>query len=261
MNYTLLIFLILLATTVGTTGIGAGLVAFFKKGNSQISRIILGFAAGIMLVASFLELLEPAIEIAEEYSTTPAWLVVTGGFLLGCFLILILDLIIGRIKNRNGNVSHKQSLMLATAISLHNIPEGFAIGVLLGALGNYFQMQELWAVIPILVAIGLHNLPEGTVVSVSFMKSGMSKMKSFLLGQVAGLVQFIFGIIGYFVVINVHSILPYAMSFAAGAMIWVAAHELIPESQENKKKHPYLATIGIIIGIAFMLILDMMLPH
>ena len=161
-----------------------------------------------------------------------------------------LDIILRRMV-----FAYKQSSILAGAISIHNLPEGFAIGVLLGALPADFRPEELALIIPIILAIGLHNIPEGTAVAISFRREGASKTSAFFLGQIAGLAELLAGILGFFIVTRFDAIMPAALSFAAGAMVWVAVHELIPECQKNKEHHPYLATIGIIIGVALMLIL------
>jgi len=261
MYHILFLFLILLGATWVATTIGAALVVFFKKGDGQMSHIMLGFAAGVMIVAAFWQLLQPAIEIAEERFAINAIFPVLGGFLAGCLTILLLDMFLARLKDKreaSGKQSFKfkKSFMMVSAISIHNLPEGFAVGVLIGTLGSNFQIEHLMALLPVIIAIALHNLPEGTVVSVSFQSEGLSKMKSFFLGQVAGLAEFIAGVVGFIVVVNMDGVLPYALAFAAGAMIWVAVHELIPECQKNKEKHPYYATIGIIVGVAIMLVLS-----
>ncbi|MDR2183730.1 MAG: ZIP family metal transporter [Clostridiales bacterium] len=261
MDHILFIFLILLGATWIATTIGAALVMFFKRSDSQMSHIMLGFAAGVMIVAAFWQLLQPAIEIAEERFGGNAIFPVLGGFLVGCLTILLLDMFLAhrkKIRDAKGEQGFrfKKSFMMVSAISIHNLPEGFAVGVLIGTLGSNFQTEQLMALLPVIIAIALHNLPEGTVVSVSFRNEGLSKFKSFFLGQVAGLTEFIASVAGFLVVVSLDGILPYALAFAAGAMIWVAVHELIPECQKNKERHPYYATIGIIVGIAIMLALS-----
>lgn len=261
MSHILLLFLILLGATWAATTIGAALVVFFKRGDGQMSHIMLGFAAGVMIVAVFMQLLVPAIEIAEEYFVIHAIFPVLGGFLAGCLTILFLDIFLAHLKKRREaeglqGFRFKKSSMMVSAISIHNLPEGFAVGVLIGTLGYNFQIEQLMSILPVVTAIALHNLPEGTVVSVSFQSEGLSKMKSFFMGQIAGLTEFIAGVLGFLVVINMDRILPYVLAFSAGSMIWVAVHELIPECQKNKEKHPYYATIGIIAGVAVMLVLS-----
>jgi len=256
------IFLVFLALAIGTwfaSAIGAALVAFVKKRNATLTNLILGFTAGVILMVSFVELLHPAIHRAEEISLLPAWVVVPGAFAIGFLAALLLDMHIARIKAKKegkGSYKYKQGVMLLGALSVHSIPEGLALGILLGALGRQFDMAGFLAVMPIIIAVGLHKLPEGTAVAVAFQKDGMSKLKSFLLGQASGFFGFLTGILGFVVAINVDAILPYAMAFAGGAMIWVAIHELIPESGKSRAQRPYLATIGVFLGVLLMLFVD-----
>ena len=262
MNSTVLIILILIAVTWLASTVGSALVVFFKRENNQMSSTILGFAAGVMLVAAFWHLLHPAFDIAEQHTPFEPVVVVTGGFLLGCFIILLLDMCLNRVKKRrehtNGGqgLRFKQSFMLVGSISLHKLPEGFAVGVLLGALCDCHMDEQLLALLPVLVALALHNLPEAAAVSISFRKEGLSRTKSFFTGQVPGVSELLSGIAGFLVVTNIAGVMPYAMSFAAGAMVWVVVHEIIPECQKNRGKNPYLATIGIVVGLALMIAMD-----
>ena len=159
----------------------------------------------------------------------------------------------------NDNARLKRSVMLRLSITLHNIPEGLAVGVAFGALQEGFTSEKLMGAISVAVGIGLQNFPEGAAVSVPLRREGYSRKKSFFIGQASGMVEPIAGIIGALLVIYVETILPYALSFAAGAMILVAVHELIPECQQNQKEQPYFATMGIIFGFAVMMLLDVML--
>ena len=150
-------------------------------------------------------------------------------------------------------------IMLVLSITLHNIPEGLAVGVAFGALGTGASPYGLMGAVSIAVGIGLQNFPEGAAVSVPLRREGYSRRRSFLLGQASGLVEPVSGVIGALLVVTVEAILPYALAFAAGAMILVAVHELIPECQQNQKEQPYCATMGIILGFAVMMLLDVML--
>jgi len=189
----------------------------------------------------------------------PAWLVVPGAFGLGFLVTFLLDRYIGRVKGGRAHTGkpsmYKQGIILFGALSVHNIPEGLALGILLGAIGQ-FRIDELWAVIPLVIAVALHKVPEGAAISVTFQKDGMSKFRSFLVGQASGFFGFIAGVMGFVIAININAALPYAMAFAGGAMVWVVVHELIPESNKNRDKKPYLATIGLFVGILLMLIVD-----
>jgi len=257
----ILIFLALATGTWMAASVGAAMIVFVKKETGQLFRLVFGFAAGVILMVSFVELLHPAIHRAEAYSALPAWVIVPGGFVIGFISVLLLDKCISNFKAKKegtggGSFKYRQSLILLSALSAHNLPEGFALGILLGALGNRFHIEELVAFIPLIIAIGLHKLPEGTAISVSFRKDGMSKFKSFICGQISGFVGFLSGVVGFLLAVNINAILPYAMAFAGGAMVWVAIHELIPESRKNNEKSPYLATVGVILGVLLMLLVD-----
>jgi len=260
MNGFVLIFILLGAGTWLAAVFGAATVAFVKKNGGALTYLVLGLAAGVILMVSFTELLHPAIHIAGANSFLPPWIVVPGAFFMGFLTTLLLDMHINRLKNRRekaGKASlYKQGLMLFGALSVHNIPEGLALGVLLGALGVHFVRGEIWVVLPLVIAIALHKIPEGAAISIAFQKEGLSKPKSFLLGQASGFLGFVAGIIGFTVAVNIDTILPYAMAFAGGAMVWVAVHELIPESRRYNGKWRYLATVGICIGVLLMLIVD-----
>jgi len=259
MTEILLVFGILAAGTWFAAAFGAALVAFVKKNNGFAATLILGFAAGVILMVTFAELLHPAIHRAEAYASLPAWVVVPGAFGVGFLCTFLLDKQIARIKakkeqNGRGGFKYKQGVMLLGALAVHNIPEGLALGILLGALGSHFHMEELLAVVPVAVAIGAHKLPEGMAIAVAFQGDGMAKFKSFLIGQSSGFFGFLSGIVGFIVAININAALPYAMAFAGGALTWVAVHELIPGGQD--KKYPYLATIGVFFGVLLMLFVD-----
>ncbi len=263
------VVLMALIATLGTwlvTALGAATVAFFKSPNPKILNLMLGFASGVMIAASFWSLLQPAIERAEADSSLPAYFVATTGFLFGAIFMWVSDKTVSfarkRAQNPNGKSSEKLNriIMLILSITLHNIPEGLAVGVAFGALRNVgITGETLMGAITIAIGIGLQNFPEGAAVSLPLRREGYSRRKSFLYGQASGMVEPIAGVIGAVLVVYVEKILPYALSFAAGAMILVAVHELIPECQKGRKTHPYFSTMGIISGFAVMMLLDVML--
>ena len=258
-----------LIATLGTwfvTALGAATVVFFRSPNQKAMNLMLGFASGVMIAASFWSLLQPAIERAEAVSLVPAWFVATAGFLFGAFFMWLSDKAVTFARRRASNTSELSServnriIMLVLSITLHNIPEGLAVGVAFGALQNGgYSPENLMGAITIAIGIGLQNFPEGAAVSVPLRREGFSRRKSFLLGQASALVEPIAGVVGALLVVYVEAILPYALAFAAGAMILVAVHELIPECQQNQKAQPYFATMGIVLGFAVMMLLDVML--
>ena len=261
--------LMALAATVGTwlvTALGAATVVFFKSPAPKILNLMLGFASGVMIAASFWSLLQPAVEGAEKVSAQPPWLVATAGFLLGAAFMWISDKVVSFAVRRTDSGRGREDgrarriAMLILSITLHNIPEGLAVGVAFGVLGREgYTTEGLMGAISIAVGIALQNFPEGAAVSVPLRREGHSRRKSFLLGQASGMVEPVAGVLGALLVVSMESILPYALSFAAGAMILVAVHELIPECQSNQKAHPYFATMGIVAGFAVMMLLDVML--
>ena len=299
------IFLALLATTAtwSVTALGAATVIFFKSPNARLMNLMLGFASGVMIAASFWSLLQPAIERAEARQGLPAWLVATAGFLSGAVFMWMSDQAVTYARMRTGNMhpdhhtfntsphsgkhnrktfaesdiqacsasSHairlqdatnerfSRILMLILSITLHNIPEGLAVGVAFGALQDGYSPESLMGAVTIAVGIGLQNFPQGAAVSIPLRREGFSRTKSFFYGQASGIVEPIAGLCGALLVVYVEAILPFALSFAAGAMILVAVHELIPECQQNQKNQPYSATMGIVLGFAVMMLLDVML--
>ena len=263
------IVIMVLIATLGTwfvTALGAATVAFFNTPNPKVLNFMLGFAAGVMIAASFWSLLQPAIERAEANSEMPAYLIATMGFLCGAVFMWGSDKIVSYARNRANSTQGKsyerlnRIIMLILSITLHNIPEGLAVGVAFGSLPNGdYSMESLMGAITIAVGIGLQNFPEGAAVSIPLRREGYSRKKSFLLGQASGLVEPIAGVVGALLVVYIESILPFALSFAAGAMILVSVHELIPECQKNQDTQPYFATMGIVLGFAVMMLLDVML--
>lgn len=263
-----LVLLALLAT-IGTwlvTALGAATVIFFSTPNPKLLNLMLGFAAGVMIAASFWSLLQPAIERAEAMDGLPAYLVATIGFLSGAAFMWGSDKAVNfaRARANCSTDTHSEKLnrviMLVLSITLHNIPEGLAVGVAFGALArDGYTSEALLGAFSVAIGIGLQNFPEGAAVSLPLRREGYSRRKSFLLGQSSGMVEPVAGVLGAFLVVYVEPLLPYALAFAAGAMILVAVHELIPECQQDKGKKPYTATMGIMLGFACMMLLDVML--
>jgi len=245
------------------TAMGASMVFFFKKINRKVLDGMLGFAAGIMIAASFWSLLSPAIEISESLGKTP-WIPAVSGFLCGGFALFIIDKILPhlhlgskRSEAEGIKTGWQKSVLLVLAITLHNIPEGLAIGVAFGALASEFSSITLTGAVAIAIGIGIQNFPEGAAVSVPLRREGLSRFKSFWYGQLSGIVEPIAGVIGAVAVLSMTNFLPYALSFAAGAMIFVVIEELIPESQLHKNND--IATIGALAGFALMMALDVAL--
>jgi ZIP family zinc transporter len=245
------------------TALGAGLVFFFRSINRKILDGMLGFAAGVMIAASYWSLLAPAIEMAEE-GPLPAWVPATVGFLLGGIFLWIIDKILPHLhlgfprEEAEGiKTSWHRSVLLVLAITLHNIPEGLAVGVAFGALASDLPAASLAGAVALALGIGIQNFPEGTAVSVPLRREGFSRIKSFWYGQLSGVVEPVAGILGAVAVILVKPLLPYALAFAAGAMIYVVVEELIPESQLEKNTD--IATMGAMTGFAVMMTLDVAL--
>jgi zinc transporter, ZIP family len=256
----------LLATlfTWGVTAFGAAMVFFFKTINRKVLDAMLGFAAGVMIAASFWSLLAPAIEMAEADGTVASWIPAVVGFLLGGLFLRGVDLVLPHlhlgepIENAEGiHTSWRRSVLLVLAITLHNIPEGLAVGVAFGAVAYNLPSATLAGAIALAIGIGIQNFPEGAAVSVPLRREGMSRRKAFWYGQLSGFVEPVAGVIGAATVLLMRPILPYALSFAAGAMLFVVVEELIPESQANKNTD--IATMGAMLGFAIMMMLDVAL--
>jgi ZIP family zinc transporter len=255
----------LLATcfTWFVTALGAALVFFFKTINRQALDGMLGFAAGVMIAASFWSLLAPAIAMAEESGVT-AWVPATVGFLLGGGFLWVIDKLLPHLhagfptEEAEGlKTSWERSILLVLAITLHNIPEGLAVGVAFGAVAAGVPAATLGGAIALALGIGIQNFPEGAAVSVPLRREGISRLKSFWYGQLSGMVEPIAGVLGAAAVLLIRPILPYALAFAAGAMIYVVVEELIPESQLESITD--IATIGAMLGFATMMTLDVAL--
>lgn len=255
----------LLATlfTWGVTALGASLVFFFKTINQKVLDGMLGFAAGVMMAASCWSLLIPAIDMASETSRF-YWFPATFGFLLGAWFLWVIDKILPHLhpgfpkRDAEGiKTSWHKSTLLVLAITLHNIPEGLAVGVAFGALAADIPSASLAGAVALALGIGIQNFPEGTAVSVPLRREGMSRMKSFWYGQMSGAVEPVAGVLGALAVITMRPLLPYALAFAAGAMIFVVVEEVVPESQRSGNTD--LATMGAIFGFAVMMTLDVAL--
>lgn len=245
--------------TYGMTAAGAGLVFLFTEIKRRVLDGMLGFAAGVMIAASFWSLLAPAIEMAEVTGDTP-WVVATTGFLGGGLFLFIIDKILPHLHlwekedaAEGIKTSWKRSVLIILAITLHNIPEGLAVGVAFGALAYDMPSATFGGALALAIGIGIQNFPEGTAVSVPLRREGMKRMKAFWYGQLSGIVEPVAGVIGAAAVLMARPVLPYALAFAAGAMIFVVVEELIPESQ---KEDTDIATIGAMIGFAVMMTLD-----
>lgn len=246
------------------TAAGAAVVFFFKGFNRKLLDGMLGFAAGVMIAASFWSLLNPAIEMAENDGTVASWIPAAVGFLLGGLFIWGIDRVlphlhIGFPRDEAEGIptTWHRSVLLVLAITLHNIPEGLAVGVAFGALAADIPSASFAAAVALALGIGLQNFPEGTSVAVPLRREGFSRWKAFTYGQLSGIVEPIAGVIGAAAVIFIKPILPYALSFAAGAMIFVVVEELIPESQLNRNTD--IATLGTLGGFTVMMILDVAL--
>ncbi|MGH7799172.1 MAG: ZIP family metal transporter [Thermodesulfobacteriota bacterium] len=246
--------------TWGMTALGAATVFMAKDVSKKILDGMLGFSGGVMIAASFWSLLAPAIEMSEG-KDVPTWFPAVTGFLIGVIFLWGADKILPHlhlgfsIEEAEGiKTTWQRSILLVLAITLHNIPEGLAVGVAFGAVVSGFSSATLSAAIALAIGIGIQNFPEGLAVSVPLRHEGMSRLKSFWYGQLSAIVEPIAGVIGAVAVIVVQPILPYALSFAAGAMIFVVIEELIPECQRNGNTD--LPTMGAMIGFALMMVLD-----
>ena len=224
---------------------------------------MLGFAAGIMIAASFWSLLDPAIEMAADMGMTPV-IPALIGFLSGGAFLYIVDKLLPhlhmglKISQAEGiKTSWQRSVLLVLAITLHNIPEGLAVGVAFGALGVVGTTATFKAAVILAIGIGIQNFPEGAAVSIPLRREGMTRFKSFMYGQASGIVEPISAVLGAMLVVTIQPILPYALAFAAGAMIYVVIEELIPEAQQHGSSD--YSTIGAMLGFAIMMFLDVTL--
>jgi len=250
--------------TWALTALGAAMVFMGKNISQKLLDGMLGFASGVMIAASFFSLLAPAIELSENGST-PSWIPAVVGFLFGGGFLYAVDKLLPHLHpgdNQPEGVksSWQRSVLLVLAITLHNIPEGLAVGVGFGVAGAGIENGYLGSAIALALGIGIQNFPEGMAVSLPLRKENVSRQKSFMLGQLSGIVEPISALIGVWAVSLMQGLLPYALSFAAGAMIYVVAEELIPESKRSAAQtHSDVPTIGVMLGFAIMMLLDVAL--
>lgn len=245
------------------TALGAAMVFFFKTIDKRILNSMLGFAAGVMIAASIWSLLIPAIDMARERGDI-AWLPAAVGFLLGGAFLYGIDKVLPHLhmglatsQAEGIHTTWRRSVLLILAITLHNIPEGLAVGVAFGALAHEPDLAMLGGAVSLAIGIGLQNFPEGAAVSIPLRREGFKRLRAFNYGQLSGIVEPIAGVIGAYLVLTVTPILPYALSFAAGAMIFVVVEELIPEAQTGHETD--LSTIGAMLGFVVMMLLDVAL--
>lgn len=249
--------------TLGTwllTAAGAAMVVFTKSPSKRYLDATLGFAAGVMIAASFWSLLLPAITMAEERYGALKWLPPLVGFLLGALFLRLADSLLPHLHPdlatlEGVHTTWRRTTLLVLAITLHNIPEGLAVGVAFGAaaLGDGHPGSAL----ALAIGIGLQNFPEGSAVAFPLRREGISTSRAIWFGQLSAVVEPVAGVLGAWLVMTMAAILPYALAFAAGAMIYVVAEELIPESQRSGNAH--FATSGVILGFAVMMMLDVAL--
>lgn len=242
------------------TAMGASVVFFFRVANRKLLDGMLGFASGVMIAASYWSLLEPSIEMSRQMAL-PSWFPPALGFLMGAVFLRIIDRLLPHlhigfsINEAEGiKTSLKRTTLLTLAVTLHNIPEGLAVGVAFGAVSAGLPSATLSGAIALALGIGIQNFPEGIAISMPLRGEGMSRVKSFWYGQLSAVVEPVFAVIGAIAVLSAKAILPYALGFAAGAMIFVVVEELIPESQRNGNTD--IATMGAIIGFIAMMCLD-----
>lgn len=256
----------LLATlfTWFVTALGASLVFFFKEINRAIFDTLLGFTGGVMIAASFWSLLAPSIEMSEKLYPGWEWMPAAIGFVSGALFVFILDKLTPHLHINFGIEEQEgmptkwhQSTLLILAITLHNIPEGLAVGVLFGAAAEAADPAMVSSAIALAIGIGIQNFPEGMAISMPLRRQGVSRFKSFWYGQLSAVVEPIAGVLGAVAVIYIQEVLPFALAFAAGAMIFVVVEEVIPETQRDK--YTDIAVLGFIAGFTVMMILDVAL--
>lgn len=241
------------------TALGASIVFFFKRVNYTIMNGMMGFSAGVMIAASFFSLIEPAINMADSLNLI-SFVVISIGFMLGAVFLIISDKIYSFFeRKRNSSVTNqkKRCMMLITSITLHNIPEGLVMGVSFGSLLYQITGNSLISSLTLALGIGIQNFPEGSAVSLPLRREGYSRGKAFFYGQLSAIVEPISAVIGALLVMKIKYLLPYLLSMAAGAMIFVAVSDLIPESQNDQNKN--LITIFTLIGFTVMMFLDVAL--
>lgn len=269
LNHPVLQALVATLFTWGLTLLGASLVFFFKRHNQKFLDTSLGFTGGVMIAASFWSLLAPSIaytesQIARGEGSLPTWFPVASGVLLGALFLFMLDKLIPHLhinfkreEAEGPKTNWEKTILLVLAITLHNIPEGLAVGVAFGAVYHGVPGFTLGAAVALAIGIGIQNFPEGFAVSMPLKRQGVSRLKSFWWGQLSAVVEPVSGIIGAAAVMSMLPILPYALAFAAGAMIYIVVEEVIPESQRSG--YVDQATLGFIAGFVIMMILDVSL--
>jgi len=249
--------------TWGVTALGAAAVFFKKEFNRHLLNGMLGFAAGVMIAASFWSLLAPSIAMSAG-GPMPKWLPALSGFLLGGAFLWLMDKLLPHLHRglsldkAEGIKTHWQrTILLVLAITLHNIPEGLAVGVAFGAVAANLPSATLAGAVALALGIGLQNFPEGMAVSIPLRREGLSASRSFFYGQLSAVVEPVAAVIGAAAVLRLRAILPYALAFAAGAMIFVVVEEVIPEAQREENSD--IATLGAMVGFAVMMFLDVAL--
>jgi ZIP family zinc transporter len=254
----------LLATllTWAMTAVGASAVFFTKSVEKRFLNAVLGFAAGVMMAAAYWSLLAPAVELSKG-ALLPTWIPPVVGFLCGGLVLWLIDRLLPHLhlgfptEDAEGlPTGWKRSTLLVLAVTLHHIPEGLAIGVAFGAVSSISPAVNPMSAIALAVGMGIQNLPEGMAISLPLRREGLSLRKSFLYGQLSGMVEPVAGVIGALAVIMITSLLPYAMSFAAGAMFYVVIEELIPECQRDTNTN--LPTVAAMLGFAVMMVLEIL---
>lgn len=249
----------LLATifTWSVTALGAAVVLLVKKPRAAVMDCMLGFGAGVMMASSFWSLLEPGIAMSGALGQ-PGWLIACAGFLCGGALLTVGDAALNHVMPASTlSDSHRRSVMLITSITLHNIPEGLAVGVAFGALAFEASDAAVTGAWMLALGIGLQNFPEGAAVSLPLRREGMTRGRAFFIGQLSGIVEPIAGVLGAVLAVTVREVLPFMLCFAAGAMISVVVTELIPESQRSAKRNA--VTWATMAGFAIMMVLDVAL--
>ncbi len=239
------------------TAAGALPVFFTKTLNRKTMNLTLGLAAGVMIAASFWSLLGPAIEMSGG-----SWVPATVGFVLGALVLRGIDYVLPHLHSSFGvsgeaeglSTSWRRSVLLVLAVTLHNLPEGLSVGVAFGAAAQGLHGVTMGHAIALALGIGLQNLPEGLAVAMPLRSENLSRLKSFWYGQLSGMVEPLGGVLGAWLVTSIRSVMPYALAFAAGAMIFVVVEDLLPEGQRDGD--PHLVTTGVILGFALMMVLD-----
>ncbi|MDC7235906.1 MAG: ZIP family metal transporter [Spirochaetales bacterium] len=250
--------------TYAVTALGAAMVFFFKSINKKVLNGMLGFAAGVMIAASYWSLLAPAIEMSADFPGAD-WVPAVVGFLLGGAFLWLVDKTLPHVhpgfkKGEQEGIKSgwQRSVLLVLAITIHNFPEGLAVGVAFGAVAAGIPSASIAGALALAIGIGIQNFPEGAAVSIPLRREGLSRRKSFIYGQFSGMVEPVAGVLGAASVLIFRPILPYALAFAAGAMIYVVVEELVPSSQEDED-HNDISTIGAMLGFAVMMTLDVAL--